>query len=172
VNDRPPDISGLVPIPTYRDQPATPASDLSGVDLTGCPTTIEVSGVDQWTLLVFLSTSCDGCRELWLALEERPSWPEVDDVRPVVVVRDRDAAAVVASGARERVAAQVIVSDRVHSAYRVYGPPFFVLVDGPRSRVATEGVAFGAPQVADEVRRVRAGFGDSGGLRLEQPLER
>ncbi len=40
-------------------------------------------------------------------------------------------------------------------AYRVQGPPFFVLVDGSADRVVTEGVAWGVSQIAEHVRAAR-----------------
>jgi hypothetical protein len=77
----------------------------------------------------------------------------------------------VASGVGERVGVPVVASDPVHSAYRVHGPPFFVLVDGPGCRVVTEGVAWGASQVADHVRQAHANVGSSPGSPVERPSE-
>jgi hypothetical protein len=144
----------LVPIPTYRDAPSTPASDLAGTEPSGAAVGVAVLGVGHCTLLLFLSMSCDGCRELWAALGEGAVWaPEggTVDVVPVVVTRgpgDEDPEAL------RRVAppgVAVVQSSDAWRAYRVQGPPFFVLVDGPSGRVVTEGVAWGVSQVAAHV---------------------
>ncbi len=167
-----PDPAGLdlVVIPTYRDAPATPTSDLAGVDLSGRELTVAVTGVERWTLLLFLSSRCDGCQAVWRVLSESAGgWPEIDDVVPVVVTRgpDSEGSAELRRWATDGV--PLLMSDAAYRAYRVHGPPFFVLVDGYRSRVATEGVAWGPAQIADDVRRARAGAGGPAVPRLRAP---
>ena len=150
---------GLVPIPTFRDAPATKASDVTGVDLSGRPSGATVVGVDHWTLLLFLSSGCEGCREIWGELAGSDRWPGIDDVRAVVVTRD-PASEDTAELRRLAVPGLgLIMSDAAYAAYRVYGPPFFVLVDGSRSLVVTEGVAWGASRVAEDVARATARAG-------------
>jgi len=159
--DRPPMpvLKGLVPIPTYRDQPATPASNLSGVDLSGAPVHIPVLGTATWTLLLFLSSGCHGCGDMW---------EELADPVGAGLATDEGVVAVTHGPAYEDVAALgqlaptpvagtelVVMADEAWSAYRVQGPPFFVLVDGTADRVVTEGVAWGVSQVAEHIRSAR-----------------
>jgi hypothetical protein len=170
VSDLRPVLSGLVPIPTYRGTPATVPADLTGVDLDGHDVTVAVTGVGHWTLLLFLSMRCDGCGELWDVLAgSGPEWPHLDDVRTVVVVRPPDAAD--GDELRRRVGPRVrpVVSEAAYRRYRVHGPPFFVVVAGASSRVVTEGVAWGAAQVVDHVRRARAGDAEPEVQRLDPP---
>ena len=49
----------------------------------------------------------------------------------------------------------VVMATAAWSAYRVQGPPFFVLVDGTADQVVTEGVAWGVSQIAEHVRSAR-----------------
>ena len=167
-----PDLSGLdlVPVPTYRDVPATAVSDLAGADLSGRALTVAVGGVDRWTLLLFLSSGCDGCGELWRALSDsQGAWPAIDGVVPVVVTRGPDTEDPAELDRLATGAVPLVVSDAAYRAYRVHGAPFFVLVDGPRWRVATEGVAWGPPQVAEDVRRALSGQGGPAVPRLDPP---
>jgi hypothetical protein len=53
--------------------------------------------------------------------------------------------------------ATVIASSAAWDDYAVFGPPFFVLVDGRTNSVVTEGVAFGVEQVVDHVVKARRG---------------
>ncbi|HEX3946964.1 MAG TPA: hypothetical protein VHW47_04630, partial [Acidimicrobiales bacterium] len=152
-----PVLDGLVPVPTYRDRPATPVNDLAGVDLAGAPIDIRVLDTGHWTLLVFLSSGCDGCRELWTALADPAGSGLTTDETVVAVTHDpahEDLPAVrrLAPPATAPAPGRVVMSSRAWSAYRVQGPPFFVLVDGAADRVVTEGVAWGVAQVAEHVR--------------------
>jgi hypothetical protein len=139
---------GLVAIPTYRDQPATPASDIDGCSPEGSALSVALVGVDRWTLVLFLSSDCDGCLEIWRALVDPGAFGEVS---VVVVTKDQsfeDLAQLVGSVASE---ITLVHSPSAWRAYRVAGPPFFALVDGRRARVASEGVAWARAQIADHV---------------------
>ena len=144
----------LVPVPTHRDTPSTLAADLDGTDLDGGRVHLSVTRPSNWTLLVFLSSGCDGCRDVWAALADPQGSGLATDERVVAVVREGDDV----TALRELAApfAEVIRSDAAWRAYRVQGPPFFVLVEGGRPRVATEGVAWGIGQIAGAVRHARA----------------
>jgi hypothetical protein len=157
-----PVLDGLVPIPTYRDRPATPASNLTGVDLTDRAVDVRVLGTDRWTLLVFLSSRCDGCRPLWDALADPTAAGLAVDERVVAVTHGPDHEDIAAlralapAGSTGAEASPVVVmATDAWSAYRVLGPPFFVLVDGAADRVVTEGVAWGVSQIAGHVRMAR-----------------
>ena len=158
---RPPALDSLVPVPTYRDQPATIAADACGVDLDGRPCRVPVLRTGQWSLVVFLSSGCRGCHEIWQALEHPVTSGLVEDETIVVITRDAgeedvDAVRRLATGS-----VPVVMSTATWSLYRVQGPPFFALVDGRMGagvgpvRVTTEGVAWSVEQMAADVRRAR-----------------
>ena len=158
---------GLVPVPTYRDQPATPVTDIAGVDPTGQDLSVSLAGTGHWVLLLFLSTTCGGCADFWRA---------VGDPQPLGLVTDEGLWAVTRAPGNEDPAAvsaltagRVLMSDGAWVSYRVHGPPFFVLVDGVAPRVVTEGVAWGLEQVAGHVRRARAGNGRPEVPNLDRP---
>lgn len=155
---RPPELAGLVPVPTFRDHPATVPVDPRGADLDGRPYHLPVLGSGAWWLLLFLSSRCDGCRPLWDAASDARGSGLVVDESVLVVTRDAGEERV---GELRRLApahVPVLLSTSTWAAYGVQGPPFFSLVDGTARqpvRVATEGVAWSVPQVAADVRRAR-----------------
>lgn len=141
-----------MPIPTYRGVPSTPASDVDGTDLEGGPVRLRVADGGGWTLLLFLSTSCEGCREVWGSLDGTLAAGATGAV-PVVVTRgpgeeDPDQLRCLAPPT-----VTVVQSSLAWRAYRVHGPPFFALVGGREPRVVAEGVAWASVQVAEELAR-------------------
>jgi hypothetical protein len=164
-----PRLDGLVPVPTYRDRPASSAADVAGVDLRGSPTRVQVLGSGRWTLLLFLSSSCDGCLELWRALRDPAGTGLATDESVVAVTRDLDAEDVEQLRSLTVVAVPTVASSQAWLDYRVQGPPFFALVDGTANRVVTEGVAWGASQVGGHLRRARRGNGGPDVPRLVPP---
>jgi hypothetical protein len=156
VNDPPPaEILGrLRPIPTYRDHPATTACDIAGVSLSGMPSSLKVVGSAVPLLLLFLSSECQGCRDLWEGIEQLgTSIP--DGVRVVVLTHgpEREDAQVVTTLAPT--GTEVVMSSQAYADYRVAGPPFLVVVAG--DVVRTEGVAWGIHETAQAVRAALAG---------------
>jgi hypothetical protein len=112
---------------------------------------VEVSAPGTTTLLLFLSATCDGCHPLW-ALVRRPDSHGLASVRTVAVVdpkgwRQRLAITRLAGRAGRR---NVVRSPQAYADYRVHAP-FFVLVEGDGPSVTTEGVAWGADDVAGHV---------------------
>ena len=92
------------------------------------------------TLVVAIKSNCDGCREFINA--------DLDDIRvPVLVISADDDAASEWRDARQ----QVFVSPEAFQLLDVRWPPLYVLVDPLNHRVLTEGVLFGAQQVAAEI---------------------
>jgi len=175
--ERPPVLESVVPVPTYRDRPATLAEDVSGVGVGGEPVEVAVLGTGRWTLLIFLSTGCQGCLPIWEALADPVRGGLVTDELAVVITRDPDQEDVEELRSLAPGEVPLVMSSTTWAAYRVQGPPFFALVDGRsiatdvegRSgvtdgdtaggvgvRVATEGVAWAVAQIADDVRRAKA----------------
>jgi hypothetical protein len=151
VNPRP-RLGHLVAIPARGSPP--PPTDIAGVDLVGAPCRIEMKEEGPATLLLFLSSSCDGCRALWEAAGSRSPLGVRDGDRVVVVVADQgreDIAAVRSLSRSVSPSPSVVVSSAAWGDYQVHGAPFFALVAG--AAVVCEGVAIGVEQVADDVRR-------------------
>jgi hypothetical protein len=151
------------PIPTYRDHPATVGHDLVGVDPGGAPSSVGIEAGAEAVCVLFLSSSCRGCRDLWEGMGAlgRVLGP---GVRVVVVTRGpeaEDAAAVgrlAASGGGVSGAGgvtEVVMSSQAYLDYGVGGPPFFALTVG--TEVRTEGVPWGVAETAEAVRVALAG---------------
>ncbi len=148
-----PSLDHLVPVPTYRGQPSTRSADVTGRDLFGRSASIAVTAPGSATLLLFLSSSCQGCRPLWEAAAEPGHWGLPRDAGVVVVTRAGDHEDVEALRGLALPGAVVVMSDDAWRAYRVQGAPFFSLVVGRHPLVVTEGVAWGVAQVAADVGR-------------------
>jgi hypothetical protein len=139
----------LRPIPTFRDHPATSPVDVEGVDPAGFAVRVAIVGSVEPTLLLFLSSSCLGCRDLWVGTSElRGSLPE--GVRVVIVTKGAEHEDAAAIGAVAPPGVITVMSSQAYGDYRVGGPPFLVLVDG--HEVRTEGVAWGVAETARTVR--------------------
>ena len=160
----PPSLDRLVGIPLGRPV-HPPATDLVGRSVAGHPMDVAVTGVEGLSLLLFLSTHCDGCRPLWEAwarpsILERSGMPQVARVLAVVAERASEQLHVLAAwcatpadGAWAPGPERLVRSDAAWAFYKVFGPPFYALVDGPAGVIATEGVAWAVGQVAAEVDR-------------------
>jgi hypothetical protein len=149
---RPPDLRHLIQVPNFLGHRPGVVHRLAGTTPAGQPIAYELT--EGWTLLVFLSTSCDGCRELWDAFGDPEHPPAPGDLTTVMVTRG--------SGleAPDRVArlcgqASVVMTDDAWSDFGVHAGPFFVLVDGGGARVATEGVAWSVEQIAEAITVAR-----------------
>jgi len=167
--DAPAVLDGLVAVPTFRGSPSTSAADISGLDPYGNPVEITVVGSGHRTLVLFLSSTCQGCAPAWGVLNDPESCGLATDDVIVAVTRQapqEDAAAV---GRLSLPGARVVMSDAAWRAYRVQGAPFFALVGGDGRRhsgtrlphpvgdlgpkVMTEGVVWGIAQLAADVCR-------------------
>jgi len=111
---------------------------------------------DGWSVLVFLSTTCDGCHELWSVFANPMRSPLPASVSTVLVTHAPGAESA-AEAARLSGAVTVVMSDEAWTDYEVHSGPFFVVVDGAAGRVASEGVAWSAGQIVAAV--VAAGGG-------------
>lgn len=151
MNDPPPAefLRRLRPIPTYRDHPATSPIDVEGVDPAGEPAHIPVVGCPGPNLLLFLSSTCLGCRDLWEGtVELGRSIPP--GVRITIVTKGpehEDRGSIVALAPP---GTRTVMSSQAFDDYRVGGPPFLVLVTG--NEVLTEGVAWGVEETARAAR--------------------
>jgi hypothetical protein len=162
-----PDLRRLVPVPTYSGEPSTTVSDIEGLDLDGAAVSRRVIESKAWHLLMFLSTSCDGCLDLWQGMAA-PHQFDLDDVVVTALVRGDD------HDDKRRLrelssALELVVSPTAWKNYRVTGPPFFVVVDGWRNKVATEGVAWGMEATVGYLRTATTGSPEAEVPRLLPP---
>lgn len=152
---RPPDLRHLIQVPTFLGHHPGAVSPVHGTVPSGGTITHQVTDV-PWTLLMFLTSSCDGCHELWAAFAHPEHSPIPGDLHALVVTRrapfeDPD------SVARLCGVASVVMSDQAWTDYGVHTGPFFVLVDGSARRVATEGVAWSLEQITSAIATARGG---------------
>jgi len=136
-------------VTTFDTAPAAPvdgrtAADVVGVSPTGDALALRVAEVRNDTVLVFLSSTCVGCKPYWPALEA----PDVPGGTRVVIVtreepdEDREAIARLAPPG-----ATVVMSDATWDGHDVPGSPYVVHVDGATGRVRGEGTAGTWPAV-------------------------
>jgi hypothetical protein len=138
--------------------------------LEGESVRLDSQGDQVAILLLFLSSSCQGCHELFEALDRPVRFGLGEGEELVVVLRelaDKDRGSL-----RQQLrAARVIVAPDAWEAYRVTGPPFFSYLDPGRSTVATEGVAWGVEAIAAAIRVAKEGEAQVEVPRLEPPSE-
>lgn len=105
------------------------AADLTGTDPGGTPVHRSVTGdAHEVVLLLFLTSSCQPCRQLWRALSagegaRLPGGPQVVVVTPGAALEDRRQVAALAPPATP-----VVMSGEAWVDYAVPGSPFAVLV--------------------------------------------
>jgi hypothetical protein len=135
--------------------------DLSGSTPSGDAIALTVAGTNHLTLIAFLSSGCSSCAGIWQAmvrsLEDLP-----DTVRLVVATKGPEFESPPEVGKKAAGGKfPVVMSSEAWGDYEVPGAPFFVLVDGRRSRRIGEGIANTFPQVLDLVRRAQREVPDS-----------
>ena len=150
---RPPDLRHLIQVPKFLGHRPGIVHGVYGKTPSGRPVAYALRD-SGWTLLVFLSTSCDGCQELWDAFADPESSPMPRDLTTVVVTRGSPLEA--PDGvARLGGSASVVMSDDAWSDYGVHAGPFFVLVDGSAAQVVSEGVAWSLDQITGAIAAAR-----------------
>jgi len=99
-------------------------------------------------LLVFVSETCEGCRELVDAALTPALFGLGEGDELVLLLRGEvTSSAVISEAARRR----CLTSTEAFSIFEVTSPPFFVLLDPRWTTVATEGVAWGVDAVRSAV---------------------
>jgi hypothetical protein len=142
-------LASATPISPGRVPSRAVRTTLVGEDETGRASQRSFNGP---TLVVFLSTTCDGCRDLAELVRRGRGATEVLGVlrRPVSGLPDAAVDAFVGrSGAW-------LLGDDAFDALDVRSAPYFCLVDATGT-VLIEGVAFGSAHVEDHVARALAG---------------
>lgn len=129
-------------------QAAATAHDISGATPDGGAIAVAVNATSHTTLLAFLTSGCSTCQGFWQAFGagEADALPG-RDTRLVIVTggADRESPAAVQSIAPPR--HTTVMSSEGWDAYEVPASPYFILVDGPTSRIIGEGAAASWSQV-------------------------
>ncbi len=144
---RVPNPEHLVAVPMFLGSRPERARPVTGVTLSGESVVHRLD--DPWTLLLFVSTACDGCLELWDELVRAHATLPTAVTLLVVVHGSGEDASALSDRARS---APVVMSEQAWEDYGVHSPPFFVLVDRA-GVVRTEGVAWSIEQVATAVAK-------------------
>ncbi len=156
--------TGTIPLnpPLPGERNSVSVFDLSGATPSGDAVALTVAGVDHFTLIAFLSSGCSSCAGIWQAMVHSQS-DLPDGVRLVVATKGSELESPAEVGARGAGGNfPVVMSTAAWGDYEVPGAPFFVLVDGGRSRRIGEGIANTFPQVLDLVRRAQREVPESG----------
>lgn len=122
-------------------------ADVVGNGLRDDAMQISIAGVPHRTVLAFLSSGCLTCRSFWNAFDDVAGLELPDDVRLVVVTKDASEESVTALEDLAPRGLPVVMSSATWEAYDVPGSPYFLLVDGPRSKVIGEGTGTSWEQV-------------------------
>lgn len=122
----------------------TAVADVSGSGLDDAAVSISVDGVAHRTLLAFLSSKCTTCAPFWSGARDLELPP---DVRLVIVAKDADSESAAGLASLASPGTAVVMSTQTWQDYDVPASPYFVLVDGPRRRVAGEGTGLSWEQI-------------------------
>lgn len=139
-----------------RERNATSAPDISGRAPSGDAVAVSFAGHDQLTLVAFLSSGCATCAGFWDALPRAADFGLPEAIRLVVVTKGPELEIPAEVQVRMVKGLSVIMSTEAWVDYEVPGSPFFVLIDGSRSRRIGEGVANQFSQVVELVRRAQS----------------
>jgi hypothetical protein len=141
-------IASATPIPSGR-APRRVRTTLEGAGLDGRPTQVSL---DVLTLVVVLSTTCDGCRDLAeLVRCESPAVAVLGVLRaPPGGLPDAEVEAFTGTAGRW------VLGDDPFDALDVRSAPYFCLVDKDGD-VVVEGVAFGRSHLEAHVARALQG---------------
>lgn len=140
--------SGSVgPVPVAPPSSIGDARDIAGTIPGGGAVKIGVSGTDHTTLLAFLSSGCLTCQAFWEAFADPNLELPGASTRLVIVGQDpiHDSESKLAELAPPGV--RMILSSEAWQSYEVPGSPYFILVDGPSSRMIGAGSATSWEQV-------------------------
>lgn len=139
---------------------STPAADLSGTTPSGSAAVVGVLGRPHTTLLAFLSSGCLTCESFWRSLGSGAAGRLPGrDTRLVIVTKGPESESLSAVQALASEGVTTLMSTVAWSDYEVPVSPYFILVDGPSSRVIGEGAAASWDQVASLLEQACADAG-------------
>ncbi len=136
------------------------ARRLSGEEIVITPST------SHRQLLLFLSESCEGCRDLFDASGTPSAFGlrGADELFVLLAEQPREA-----PGIPGTTSASWLVSTEAFAFFQVTSAPFFVLFDPGFTTVATEGVAWGTASVRSAVEQAASGSPEVEAVRLDGP---
>ena len=128
-----------VALPRGSGSVATGA-DLVGIDPAGDAVKVTVSGTDQATLLLFLTSGCLTCRVFWDVLADPATMGLRPSIRAVAVTKGPDEESLTSLAALAGPHVTTVLTSEAWDAYGVPVAPYAILVD-PSGRVIGEGAA-------------------------------
>jgi hypothetical protein len=140
----PPAPRGPVALP----DPSATAPDVVGRGLADEAIVVRLGGVEQNTVLAFLSSSCTTCLAFWDDFARPGGVALPPATRLVIVTKDQDEESPVLIDELKPPGVEVVMSSRAWSDLNVPGSPYVVAVDGPSGRVIGEGTGMSWDQVA------------------------
>ncbi|MEX2292742.1 MAG: hypothetical protein WD691_03060 [Acidimicrobiales bacterium] len=142
------------------------AFDVAGDLPAGGAAQVAIAGVSHRTLVAFLSTGCTTCGVFWEELDHMSELDLAGDpVRVVIVTAGTDAESPSAVAKLAPSDVVTVMSSDAWEAYDVPVSPYFVLVDGPSSRVIGEGAGTSLAQVLELLGRAMADTATTGPTR-------
>lgn len=144
--------------------------DISGTTPRGGSLVVGIANRNERTLLAFLSSGCTTCKGFWDAFRSDQPLPRSVD-RLVVVTRsnDEESPAAITNLAPDR--HKVVMSSQAWDDYGIPVSPYFVLVDGPTSRIEGEGAASTWSQVGSLLGRAEADSEAENERRIDSELK-
>jgi hypothetical protein len=138
-------LDAELPAPAPRES-WTEGHDVAGTTVAGEVVSTRVVGVDQDTVLLFLSSGCASCEVFWSELARPVALPA--NTRLVVVAQGEEAESRAALASLAAPHLDVIMSTEAWREYEVPGSPHVVFVEGRTGRVRGEGTGQSWTQVA------------------------
>lgn len=150
-------LAGAEPVPTRRGSRQVRTA-FEGFDPSGTPITVRVTGP---TVVLALSMTCDGCRELADVVREGVAGLDVVGILRLPREKEDRGAVIAYVGKSGR----WVLGDDGFEAIDVRSAPFFCVLD-ERGEVLVEGVAFGKAHLIEHCARALAGVPEPDAVRL------
>ena len=145
------------------------AHDIAGTTLDGEVVSTRVAGVENDTLLLFLSSGCSSCEVFWTELGTPGAITLPSRTRLLVVPQSATDESPAELAALAPPGFDVVLSSDAWRDYEVPGSPHVVYVDGPSGRVRGEGTGQSLRQVAELLARSTGNAGLLLGDRAPKP---
>jgi hypothetical protein len=156
-----------VPAPAPRDS-WTEGHDIAGVTVGGEVVGTRVVGVDNDTVVLFLSSGCASCGQFWDELSRPVQLP--GGLRLVVVAQGDEVESPEALAALAAPHLDLVMSTQAWRDYEVPGSPHVVFVEGRTGRIRGEGTGQSWAQVAQLLAHATDDAAFAGGrTRLNKP---
>ncbi len=127
--------------------------DIEGISLSGEIVSVRTVGVEQDTIIAFLSSNCEGCTGFWHELAEPGSWSTPHGSRLLVVTKSPDDESPSVLSRLCPAEVDLVMSSQAWSDFEVPGSPYVVVTDGRTGRVKGEGSGTSFSQVSGLIRQ-------------------